>query len=160
MLPGKKYKPEDFLWIAWTRKWFIIVPTLVISLGVFMWSWFLPDVYRSSTTILVIPQRVPESYVRSTVTASVAERLGAISQQILSRTRLERLIEEFNLYPEERKTMIMEDIVVLMRERDINLSVDSPRRRRSDDASNFSVSYESPQPRTPCKSPIVWRACS
>ncbi len=104
---------------------------------------------------------MPESYVQSTVTASVAERLGAISQQILSRTRLERLIEEFNLYPEERKTMIMEDIVDLMRERDINLAVESPRRRRNDDASHFSVSYESPQPaHRPCKSPIVWRACS
>ena len=88
MLPGKKYKPEDFVWILWARKWFIIVPTVVISLSVFAWSWFLPDLYRSSTTILVIPQRVPESFVQSTITASVAERLGTISQQILSRTRL------------------------------------------------------------------------
>ena len=148
MLPGKKYKPEDFLWVAWTRKWVIIIPTLVISLGVFTWSWFQPDLYKSSTSILVIPQRVPESYVQSTVTASVAERLGSISQQILSRTRLERLIEEFNLYPEERKTMIMEDIVNMMRDRDINLEVENPRGRRNDDASHFSVSYDSPNPRT------------
>jgi hypothetical protein len=41
---------------------------------------------------------VPESIVRPTVTVDVAERLQTISQLILSRTRLERIIEEFNLY--------------------------------------------------------------
>ena len=34
-----------------------------------------------------------------------------IQQQILSRTRLERIIQEFNLYPDERKRMIMEDVI-------------------------------------------------
>lgn len=145
MLPGKKYKPEDFLWIAWTRKWFIILPTVVIAMSVAVWSWTLPDRYRSSTLILVVPQRVPETYVRSTVTATVAERLQTISQQILSRTRLERIIEEFNLYREERQQMIMEDIVTLMRERDINLDVARP--RRNEDTSSFSVSFDAPQPR-------------
>src|SRR5690606_11035031 len=121
MLPGKKYKPEDFLWIAWTRKWFILLPTIIAAVGTYAWTKTLPDRYRSSTTILVVPQRVPESYVRSTVTASVSERLQTISQQILSRTRLERIIEEFNLYENQRQTMIMEDVVQLMRTRDIKL---------------------------------------
>jgi polysaccharide chain length determinant protein (PEP-CTERM system associated) len=65
---------------------------------------------------------------------------------ILSRTRLERLIEEFNLYEEERKTMIMEDIVEQMRTRDIKLDVATPR-RRGEDATHFAVKFESPRPR-------------
>jgi polysaccharide chain length determinant protein (PEP-CTERM system associated) len=146
MLPGKTYKPEDYLWAAWTRKWFIIIPTLLAGAGTFAWSWQLPDRYLSSTTILVIPQRVPETYVRSTVTATVAERLQTIQQQILSRTRLERIIDEFKLYPAERQTMIMEDVVELMRRRDIKVFVDSPRRRR-EDTSSFSVGFESTNPR-------------
>ena len=40
------------------------------------------------------------------------ERLQSISQQILSRTRLERVIESFNLYAHERKTGLMEDVVI------------------------------------------------
>jgi protein tyrosine kinase modulator len=148
MLPGKKYKPEDFLWILWTRKWFVIIPTIVAAVGTFVWAWQLPNLYSSSTTILVIPQRVPESYVESTVTTSVAERLQTISSLIMSRTRLERIIEEFGLYPEERKTMIMEDIVELMKARDINLSVQNPRRQRHGETSHFSVSFKSPNPRT------------
>lgn len=147
MLPGKKYKPEDFLWIAWTRKWFILLPTIIAAVGTYAWTKTLPDRYRSSTTILVVPQRVPESYVRSTVTASVSERLQTISQQILSRTRLERIIEEFNLYENERQTMIMEDVVQLMRTRDIKLDVANSR-RGGNDASHFTVSFDSSNPRT------------
>jgi polysaccharide chain length determinant protein (PEP-CTERM system associated) len=147
MLPGKKYIPEDFVRIAWTRKWFIVIPTIIAAAGTFLWSRTLPDLYSSSTTILVVPQRVPESYVRSTVTVDVSERLQTISQQILSRTRLERIIEEFKLYENERKTMIMEDVVEQMRTRDIKISIATPR-RRNDDATHFSVAYESSNPRT------------
>ena len=56
----------------------------------------LPDWYRSETLILVVPQRVPENYVKSTVTTKIEDRLHSISQQILSRTRLERVIQDFN----------------------------------------------------------------
>ena len=59
--------------------------------------------------ILVVPQRVPESYVRSTVTARIEDRLRAIREQVMSRTRLERVILEFNLYAEARKTGTMQE---------------------------------------------------
>jgi polysaccharide chain length determinant protein (PEP-CTERM system associated) len=62
-----------------------------------------------------VPQRVPESYVRSTVTARIEDRLLSIQQQILSRSRLERVIDDFNLYPEVRQKLAMEDIVDRMR---------------------------------------------
>jgi polysaccharide chain length determinant protein (PEP-CTERM system associated) len=146
MLPGKKYTPEDFLRMAWRRKWLIVIPAVLAAVGTFAWSYQLPDRYRASTTILVVPQRVPESIVRPTVTVDVAERLQTISQQILSRTRLERLIEEFNLYEEERQTMIMEDIIEMMRTRDIALDVANPR-RRGEDATHFAVRFESSRPR-------------
>ena len=75
----------------------------------------LPDLYQSQAVILVVPQQIPDRYVRSTVTTPMDERLQAISQQILSRTRLERIIEEFGLYSTERRTVMMEDIVDRMR---------------------------------------------
>jgi hypothetical protein len=57
--------------------------------------------YRSTALILLEPQQVPEAYVRSTVSTSLEQRLQSISQQILTRTTLERIIQEFDLYPEE-----------------------------------------------------------
>src|SRR5207245_4937440 len=78
--------------------------------------------YRSETLILVVPQRVPVAYVKSTVTARIEDRLQSISQQILSRTRLERIIQDFNLYERERRTGIMEDLVERMR-KDIEVQI-------------------------------------
>jgi polysaccharide chain length determinant protein (PEP-CTERM system associated) len=115
LIPGKKYRPEDFVSIAWRRKWPIAIPFALIALATAAYTFFLPNVYRSGTLIMVVPQRVPESYVQSTVTMRIEDRLQAISQQILSRPRLERIIDEFNLYPELRKSVLMEDIVARMR---------------------------------------------
>lgn len=139
MIPGKKYAPEDIALIAWRRKWWAIFPAIVIAAGVYVWAKQLPNQYQSDTLILVVPQRVPESYVRSTVTTRIEDRLQSITQQILSRTRLERIIQDFNLYPEARKTAIMEDVVERMRG-SINVQV------VKGDA--FRVSFRSDEART------------
>jgi protein tyrosine kinase modulator len=142
MLPGKVYRPEDILLILRRRIWFLLVPFAIVAAATAVFSRKLPDLYRSDTLILVVPQRVPESYVKSTVTSRIEDRLQSISQQILSRTRLERIIQDFNLYAQERKTGIMEDIVDGMRS-DIKVDV------VKGDA--FRVSYIGREPRTVMK---------
>ena len=121
MLPGKSYAPEDFVRIATRLRWAIILPFVTIAIATVVVAHYLPNKYRSETVILVVPQQVPESYVRSTVTTKIEDRLQSISQQILSRTRLERIIQDFNLYERERQVGIMEDVVERMRSRDIKV---------------------------------------
>jgi polysaccharide chain length determinant protein (PEP-CTERM system associated) len=132
--------------MAWRWRWVILAPTLVIGLGVAAWSWTLPNRYRSEAVILVVPQRVPKEFVRSTVSSEVDERLQTISQQILSRTRLERIILDFNLYPEERRSGIMEDVVETMRTQDVSISIGKT--RRGEDSTSFRVGYVADRPRT------------
>jgi len=146
MLPGKTYAIDDYALILWTRKWFVIVPAVVVAVATATWAYYLPNVYRSTATIVVVPPQVPRSIVQSTVTASVAERLASMTQQILSRARLERIIQEFNLFPRERETQIMEDVVANMRA--LNIRVDVPRARRNENTTAFTISFDSAQPRT------------
>jgi len=115
VLPGKKYKPEDVFWMVWRRKWALVIPLVLVSLGTFLYARALPDLYRSETIVLVEPQQVPENYVRSTVTTKLQDRLRSIREQALVRTRLEGIIKEFNLYPAERLKLPMEDVVEKMR---------------------------------------------
>ena len=85
------------------RRWLAgltFVGALVTVLSIVL---FLPDVYRSSATVLIDRQQIPDELVRSTVTSDLEIRLHTISQEILSRSRLESLIERFNLYREQRK---------------------------------------------------------
>jgi uncharacterized protein involved in exopolysaccharide biosynthesis len=97
VLPGKKYTPEDIVGILWRRKWLVAVPFIVAVVCTALVSYRLPRRYRSETVILVVPQRIPESYVKSTITTRIEDRLSSLREQILSRSRLERVIKDFNL---------------------------------------------------------------
>jgi polysaccharide chain length determinant protein (PEP-CTERM system associated) len=118
---------------------------LSISIVVFLLASYIaatmPNVYRSSTVILITPQRIPANFVAPTVTSGVAERINAISQEILSRTRLESIIKEFGLFP-GGSAVTMEDRVSMFRG-DIRLDV-----RRND---AFQVSFDSVNPETAMK---------
>jgi polysaccharide chain length determinant protein (PEP-CTERM system associated) len=141
-------KPLDirqYLEIALRQKWYIIIPvvlSMVISYGVYK---RLPKVFKATTLILVQPQRVPESYVRSTITDSVAGRLATISQEILSRTRLEKVIQEFNLFPELQNKKAMEEIIEIMTKA-VVVKVQDARSERGQNS--FSISYEGKEPNT------------
>ena len=139
MLPVRNYTPEDIIRILWFRKWILLAGMIIIAGAGFAVSLRIPNEYRSETVILVIPQRVPESYVHSTVTMRIEDRLRSIQQEIFSRSRLEKIIDEFSLYPELQKTRPMESIVEYMR---TNIDVETVR----DDA--FKVSFSDTTPRT------------
>jgi hypothetical protein len=102
---------------------YLLLPTLACAAitGVLTRS-YLPTQYKSETVILIVPQRVPESFVHPTMTSRIEDRLQALSQQVMSRTRLERIIKDFNLYQTERNTGKMEDVVRKMRN-DIDIKV-------------------------------------
>jgi len=145
VVPGKKYAPEDFLKIAWRRKWLIVVPLVLSAVGTFIYSRTLPNRYRSEALVLIIPQQVPENFIRPTVDDAIAARLDLMRQQILSRAKLEQIIEEFNLYREERKVLLMDQIVDQMKD-DIGVRVQKVGRRQ--DPNHFAVSYDSEDPQT------------
>jgi polysaccharide chain length determinant protein (PEP-CTERM system associated) len=138
MLPGRVYTFDDIAVMVRRRLWIIILPVVIFGAGTFALLDKLPDKYRADTLILVIPQRVPESFVKSTVTGRLQDRLQSISQQLLSRTRLERIIRDFNLYPAERQRAAMEDVVERMRTKDIRVGMEK--------GDTFRVSYIATNP--------------
>src|SRR5690349_2049867 len=115
MLPGRKYRPEDIIRLVQKRIWFLIVPIFVATFVALLVSRSKPDLFTSETLVQVLGQRVPEGYVRSTVTSTVDERLKTITEVIKSRSQIEQVINEFNLYPRERLELPMEEVVETMR---------------------------------------------
>ena len=86
--PDQEQLPlEHYVRLILYRKWIIIGTLLLVSGAVFAITYRLPNIFTSETLILVDPQRVPEAYVKSTVTGDIRNRLGTLSQQILSATR-------------------------------------------------------------------------
>jgi len=81
------------------RRKTIVIASMILGtmIGVYL-ARTIPPAYRSSTLIMVEQQQVPQSYVMPTDVTPVEKRLSTISQQIMSRTRLEKIIEDYNLY--------------------------------------------------------------
>jgi polysaccharide chain length determinant protein (PEP-CTERM system associated) len=127
MLPGKKFTSDDIVRILKRRQWYLIAPIFLCTMLALVVSRFLPNRYQSDTLIQIVPQRVPDSYVKTTVTTDLDERLKSITQQIMSRTRLEEMITQLDLYTAERNKVPMEDLVARLRE-DIEIQVTPPRK--------------------------------
>jgi len=142
---------SDYLEILRRRKWYILFSSLLILFGASVYCVVAPEKYKSSTTILVIPQKVPEGYVRSTIGSRVEERLFTIWQQVLSRTRLLAVMEELGLYAEERKKLSTEEVVEMMRKTvDIQVvsGANSGGRRRDSGENAFMLTVTHRNPRS------------
>jgi polysaccharide biosynthesis transport protein len=136
---------EDYWKILYVRRWWLLLTPFLIWATFWTVTWFLPAKYRSETVILVEQQKVPEHYVVSNVAADIQDRLQSMTQQILSRTRLQSIIENFRLYPDERKRSSSEDLVERMRQ-DIKIDlVKAPVRPEELTAFRIYFSYNDPR---------------
>lgn len=137
----KELKPEKLIEIIERRRWYIIIPFCLFMIAGIYLTFKLPRVYSSETLILVEPQRVPANYVKPIVSGDEASRISTISQQIMSRSNLEKIIDEFQLYSdEEQKHLFIEDKIEYMRNR---ISVKLIRKRGSE---AFSISFKGKDP--------------
>ncbi len=131
---------KDFLDLMVRRKWLIIIFILLgLTLGS-VFAWMKKDEYRSSTVILVEQQKIHETYVKSVVGESAAERVSTITQQVLSRTNLQRVIDEFLLYPEVVKTQGYEPVIAALRK---NVRIKT---RGGRELESFTISFSHQDP--------------
>jgi polysaccharide chain length determinant protein (PEP-CTERM system associated) len=147
--PQQKGVAVERLRAAWgRRKWLAVLVFAVPFIAAVSLISSLPTFYRSTALVLVERQQVPEAFVQSTVTSELETRLHTISQEILSRSRLEALITRFNLYPGERNQVSNEELVERMR-KDIKLELKTTDTKGRPNATTaFALSYRGPHPQT------------
>lgn len=138
----KDYTIQEYIEILRQRIWYIALPFLLIVIGASIYVIIVPREYVASSLILVNVQSVPEAFVQATVTSKVEERLQSIAQEVISRTRLEQIIKEFNLYEKEKKHLSQEEVIALMRD---NIKVELP--KKSEEKKSFTISYIGDDPR-------------
>jgi len=137
---------EEYWAIARRRRWWIFLPLFVCWVIVWAISWLLPKTYRSEALILVEQPQIPQQYVVPNVANSLQNRLQTMTQQILSRTRLQATIDRLGLYRQHRTLGLSRprDAIEAMR-RDINIelvrSADHPGQLAA-----FKISYSAGSP--------------
>lgn len=138
----------DYLGVLRRRRKLILVVFAVLFAIAAVVAVVLPPVYRSTATILIKEQEIPQEFVRSTVTSFADERIQVISQQVMTRSTLLDLVDKYALYGKARQSETSEDILDRMR-RDIKLtpiSAEVTDRRSGSPVKStiaFSLSYDS-----------------
>lgn len=144
---------QDYLISIRKRKTGILVIAATVMLIAAAVAFLLPPNYKSSATILIEQQEIPQELVMSTVTSYAAERIQMIQARVMSRANLLEIVDKFNLYADERKYKTTEEI---LQEITDNISLDvisadvvDPRTGRPSTATiAFSLSFEGENPTT------------
>lgn len=136
-LPLKEY------WdVAIRRKWWIALVAIAVFVGATVAAWRTPNVYKSETVILVDPQKVPDSYVPTTVSSTIADRLSTIRQLAMSPTRLTNLIQTLKLDQRPGAPKDMQRLIQMV-QKSIVIDVGEGGGQR---LSSFKISYFSTNP--------------
>lgn len=125
------------------KRWLLIIPFCMSMLvGIYL-AISLPKVYSASNLILVVPKSVPDRYVPTVLETDVQDRINTIKQQIMSRSNLERLIEDLQLFSgPEYQDMYLVDKIDNIRKK---TSVQVTKSRSGIDS--FTIGYEGRDPK-------------
>lgn len=141
---------QDYLAFMARRKWAILATAAAVFAAAAATAFLLPSKYRSTATILIEEQDIPQDLVRSTVTSYADQRIQKISQQVMTRATLAQLIEKYNLYPAQRGVDTKDELLERVRD-DIKLDIvsadviDSRSGRQTMATIAFTLSFDSEQ---------------
>jgi polysaccharide chain length determinant protein (PEP-CTERM system associated) len=140
----RQRKPGEYAKILQRRKWLVILPAIAITVAVAYVVYRLPDVYQSTTLIVVKPSTLPRSVVMTNTEDNLTRQLTSISQVVASRSSLEPLVNTYELYRTERlRGEPMESLIDMMR-RDIGVAVNTS---RNDITNGFNISFRYRDPK-------------
>jgi len=136
--------PGEYFKIIRRRKWLVILPVIAVTAAVALVVYRLPDVYESITLIVVRPSTLPTSVVPTVTEDSITRQLTGIAQIVTSRSSLEPLVKQYELYRVERlRGEPMESVIDQMR-KDIKVEVNTS---RNDITNGFNISFHGPDPK-------------
>jgi polysaccharide chain length determinant protein (PEP-CTERM system associated) len=140
----RQRSPSEYLKMIQRRKWLIILPVIAVTCAVSWVVYRLPDVYESSTLIVVKPSTLPTTVVPTVTEDSLTRQLTSIAQVVTSRSSLEPLVNKYELYkPERLRGEPMESIIDRMR-KDIKVEVNTS---RNDITNGFNITYRGRDPK-------------
>ena len=145
MLGHRALTVDDYLAILKRRGWIVLVPAVLLTLVGLGLTYVVPPRYVSQTLVLVEQQKVPEDYVKPILEEDLTGRLASMKEQILSRSRLQPIIERFNLYGTQKMTM---DDRIDQARKDIAIKPIHSEMARTGGLPGFFISFQASDART------------
>ena len=131
--------------MLWKRKLIAIILCSVSGILSFLYARQLPSIYKAEAIVLVDAQKIPENFVSSTVSGDIADRLGLISQDIMSSASLLEIIRQHHLYDEQKGTLTQDELLRKMHE---DISVNVEKSWTGGRMQAFRIAYQERDPKT------------
>ena len=144
MLGHRPLVVEDYFAILKRRGWMILIPALLVPIIAVAITYKITPIYTSQTLVLIEPQTVPDTYVKPIIAEDLDSRLASMKEQILSRSRLEPIIERYNL---GAQGMNMDDKILQVR-KDIGITPIHSEIQGSGGLPGFFISFAASDPHT------------
>src|SRR5277367_577146 len=145
MLGHRALTVQDYTTILKRRWWILTIPAIIFPIVGFGITYLVKPQYVSQTLVLVEQQKVPESYVKAVVTEDLSGRLASMKEQITSRSRLQPIIERFNLFAGGGLSM---DDRIDMTRKNIGITPIQSEIARTNGLPGFFISFKANDPRT------------
>lgn len=105
---------KEYLALLFRRRWLLLIAAILGAAAGFFLTVVIASQYTSHTVVLVEEPVVPDSDVNP-VSEGINQRLASMQEQILSRTRLQDLVEKFNPYKKDAGRIPMEMMIERLR---------------------------------------------
>jgi len=132
------------------RKSLVIISFLTIGFLGFVLAMKLPPVFRSSATILIEDQQIPQSMVATTITDFADKRIQLIKQRVMTRDRILSIIQKHKIYLDKRDELVPSELVRNFQEdAEINMisaNVGNQRGRGGKATIAFSIAFNDKNP--------------
>jgi polysaccharide chain length determinant protein (PEP-CTERM system associated) len=138
-------KPAEYFGIVRKRKWLILLPTIAVGLAISYVVFRLPDIYESTTLIVVKPSTLPNSVVPTIEEETLTRELTSISQVVTSRSSLQPLMEKYDLYKEERRRGEPMELLIDAMRKQIKVEVNTSNHEITN---GFNITYRGREPKT------------
>jgi succinoglycan biosynthesis transport protein ExoP len=134
---------ERIVGLVARRRWWIVATASSVAVATIGTVWLLPNCYRSESTLVVVQQQVSQRFVLPDSTTTNADLFQVMTQEVLSRTRLLGIIDEFGLYAEQKRVLAPDLLVELMRK---DIDIQALDQNQQHDFTTFKISFTAGNP--------------
>src|SRR5882762_1543938 len=138
-------KAAEYFNIVRKRKWLILLPTIAVGLAISYVVFRLPDIYESTTLIVVKPSTLPNSVVPTVEEETLTRELTSISQVVTSRSSLQPLLERYDLFKDERRRGEPMELLIDQMRKQIKVEVNNT---RNEITNGFNITYRGRDPKS------------
>jgi polysaccharide chain length determinant protein (PEP-CTERM system associated) len=145
MLGHRSLNVEDYLTILKRRWWILAIPAMILPIITVGATYFITPIYESATLVLIDQQKVSNDFVKPVVSEALDSRLAYMTEQIESRSTIEPIINQYNLYGDQHLSM---DMRVDLTRKAIGIEPVQSEIARSNGLPGFKIVFKAKDPHT------------